>query len=89
MPDLFCEHYQRLILDPGAHFETPKDVLICKDLNPDQKRKILKAWQLDLTLLQVCDEENMSTDTEIKMLSRINQALILLANHPRSSSSGH
>ena len=40
-----------------------------------EKKKILKAWELDITLLQVCDQENMGSANSPRLLSRIHQAI--------------
>tara|TARA_R110002095_G_scaffold208646_1_gene194507 strand:- start:82 stop:321 length:240 start_codon:yes stop_codon:yes gene_type:complete len=67
--------FEEVILDPEHYFETPHDILHYPGFNGVEKRKILKAWALDVTLLQVCDEENMSAATEPRLLSRIHQAI--------------
>lgn len=67
--------YEHVIIDPATYFSDPAEILNSADYSDAQKRKILKAWQLDITLLHVCEEENMTRDQDVKMLSRIHQAL--------------
>ncbi len=67
--------YEHVIIDPASHFSDPNDILDSQSYSETQKRKLLKAWQLDITLLHVCEEENMSNSDDVKMLSRINRAL--------------
>lgn len=80
--------YENVIMDPASYFTIPSDILSANDFDKKQKKKILQAWQLDITLLHVCDAENMSNNQEITMLSRINQALTSLSN-PNDSSCHH
>lgn len=68
--------FEKVILDPEHYFVSPSDVLAYPDFDVAEKRKILKAWALDVSLLQVCDQENMgSTTKEPRLLSRIHQAI--------------
>jgi len=67
--------FEEVILDPAHFFDLPVELLKYKAFDAAQKRKILKAWELDVTLLQVCEEENMSASEDIRLLSRIHQAL--------------
>lgn len=67
-----------VIIDPQNYFKSPAELLDDGQFTQDQKRQILRCWELDVKLLQTCDEENMSNDQETKMLSRIHQALTKL-----------
>lgn len=67
--------FEEVILDPEHYFESPSDVLKYPGFDAAEKKKILKAWELDVTLLQVCDQENMGSATEPRLLSRIHQAI--------------
>lgn len=67
--------FKDVILDPEHYFKTPGDILHYAGFNITEKRKILKAWELDITLLQVCESENMGSSTEPRLLSRIHQAI--------------
>lgn len=67
--------FEEVILDPEHYFKSPSDILHYPGFDAVEKRKILKAWELDVTLLQVCDEENMSAATAPRLLSRIHQAI--------------
>ncbi len=68
-------NFEEVILDPEHFFESPGDVLSYPGFDTVEKKKILKAWELDVTLLQVCDQENMGSATQPRLLSRIHQAL--------------
>lgn len=46
------------LIDPSAVFKRPQDVLKCSFSKADKVR-ILKAWEHDLHLMQVAEEENM------------------------------
>ena len=70
--------YEHVIIDPAAYFSSPDDILSHDEFTETQKRKLLKAWQLDITLLHVCEEENMANDSDVAMLSRINRAISTL-----------
>ena len=67
--------FEDVILDPEHYFKSPSDVLSYPGFDTVEKKKILKAWELDITLLQVCDQENMGSVTEPRLLSRIHQAI--------------
>lgn len=67
--------YEEVILDPALYFKTPEELLKSSTFDVHQKYKLLKAWELDVKLLQICDEENMGNNTEIRLLSAIHQAL--------------
>jgi len=67
--------FEEVILDPEHYFESPNDVLSYPGFDAIEKKKILKAWELDVTLLQVCDQENMGSTIEPRLLSRIHQAI--------------
>ena len=67
--------FEEVILDPAGYFKDPEELMSYPVFDTLQKRKLLKAWELDVTLLQVCDEENMSSTNEARMLGRIHQAI--------------
>jgi hypothetical protein len=43
---------EKLILNPRKHFKDPEEVLKLKNLNTDQKIKILKSWEYNSKLLK-------------------------------------
>ncbi len=67
--------FEEVMLDPEGYFKDPHELIAYPGFDALQKRKILKAWELDVTLLQVCDEENMGADQDTRLLSRIHQAI--------------
>lgn len=67
--------FEEVMLDPAHYFMDPDALLSYLGFDTVQKHKILKAWELDITLLQVCDEENMGSEQDIRFLSRIHQAI--------------
>ena len=67
--------FEEVMLDPAGYFKDPEELIAYPAFDMLQKRKILKAWELDVTLLQVCDEENMSSNQEVRLLGRIHQAI--------------
>lgn len=54
MPD-----FNAAMLNPGAHFKTPADVLVENRWSQEQKYRVLRQWKYDLGQLQVATEENM------------------------------
>ena len=67
--------FKDVILDPEHYFQSPTDLLSYPGFDAMEKKKILKAWELDITLLQVCDQENMGSEKSPRLLSRIHQAI--------------
>lgn len=67
--------FDEVVLDPAEYFDLPDNLLHYPGFDVMQKHKLLRAWELDVTLLQVCDEENMTTSEDSRLLSRIHQAL--------------
>lgn len=67
--------YEEVILDPAAFYKTPDILLQDKSFDTSQKVKLLRAWELDVRLLQVSDDENMGTPQEISLLGAIHRAL--------------
>jgi hypothetical protein len=65
---------EKLILNPKKHFKDPEEVLRLKNLNTDQKIKILKSWLYDSRQLQVAEEENMQGPND-NVLNRVLNAL--------------
>ncbi|MCC6471043.1 MAG: hypothetical protein IT563_22190 [Alphaproteobacteria bacterium] len=53
--------YERALVDPKGAFQRPQAVLEEQSLTLQQKRKILKQWELDARLIQVAEEEAMTS----------------------------
>lgn len=54
-----AKDYDEALLNPGAVFKLPKDVLDTDSLTTTQKLEVLKRWETDALLLSVATEENM------------------------------
>ena len=67
-----------VILDPGKFFKTPEALMHYGGFTLDQKRKILKCWELDLKLLQVSNDENLGRARDVQMLRQIHEAIRVL-----------
>jgi hypothetical protein len=67
-----------VLLDPGKFFKTPAALMHYGAFTLDQKRKILKCWELDLKLLQVSNDENMGLARDVQLLSQIHEAIRVL-----------
>jgi hypothetical protein len=52
--------FEKALLDPGAVFKTPAEVVQKPDLSREQKIQILRRWEYDARELQVADEESMT-----------------------------
>jgi hypothetical protein len=52
--------FEKALLDPGAVFKNPAEVVRKADLSRDQKIQILRRWEYDTRELQVADEESMT-----------------------------
>jgi hypothetical protein len=50
---------QRALLDPGAVFASPREVLHCSELSTQQKIELLRRWEYDAAELAVALEEGM------------------------------
>ncbi|MGE0822093.1 MAG: hypothetical protein AB7G75_07910 [Candidatus Binatia bacterium] len=62
------------LLDPGAVFTSPEEILTCDTLSQQQKVALLKQWHYDASSVAVAEEEGMMSDGEL-LLQRILQAL--------------
>lgn len=62
------------LLDPGAAFESPEDVLARPDLSREQKIELLRRWEYDANQACVALEEGMPGG-EADLLQRILLAL--------------
>jgi len=51
---------EKALLDPGAVFAAPEDVLSCEGLTRQQKAEILRRWEYDASEVSVAVEEGMS-----------------------------
>lgn len=51
---------KKAMLDPGAVFKRPEEVIQNGDLSREQKIEILRRWEYDIRQLQVADEESMT-----------------------------
>lgn len=49
----------RLVLDPGAVFDSPEEVRDCPDLSKEQKIRLLRSWAYDDAEMSVALEEGM------------------------------
>jgi hypothetical protein len=52
---------EKALLDPGAVFKTPQELLANNDVSREQKIEILRRWEYDVRQLQVAAEENGGT----------------------------
>jgi hypothetical protein len=69
---------EKALLDPGAEFASPSDVLAQAGLARDQKVEILRRWEYDARELAVAEDEGMP-GAEPSLLARIRRALAALA----------
>jgi len=51
---------KKALLDPGAVFSRPDEVIANADISREQKIEILRRWEYDIRQLQVADEESMT-----------------------------
>lgn len=73
-----------IFFDPGSVFQSPEEVLKRRDLNREQKIKILREWEYDIRELTVAEEENMGgarSEELAEMLAQIHRALYYLKVH--------
>jgi hypothetical protein len=57
------QHQERVdnaIGDPTREYKKPMDVVHDRELNLDEKRKILESWKKDAELLSTAQGENMA-----------------------------
>ncbi|MDZ7588096.1 MAG: hypothetical protein U5J78_02640 [Parasphingorhabdus sp.] len=52
--------FEKLVLDPAAHFATPADVLNVTTLDDSEKRRVLESWREDEEALQRASDEAMT-----------------------------
>jgi hypothetical protein len=65
------------LTDPAKVFGTPDEVLACDSITKEQKRKILRRWEMDARLMAVAEEEGM-TGGESNQLDLVGKALLEL-----------
>lgn len=70
---------RKALLDPGAVFGSPEQLLERSDLGSAQKRDLLTRWLYDARELSVAEEEGMAGG-EPSLIERIAAALNRLAN---------
>ena len=69
--------FKQAMHDPAGIFVKPIHVVHEASLSYEQKKSILKEWELDAQAILRADEENMCTDC-VSMLSRVHRALAFL-----------
>ena len=52
------------VVDPGAHFDKPKDVVKDSTLSRDEKKQALDTWEQDERQLLTASSEGMPAQTE-------------------------
>ena len=52
--------FNKALLDPAAHFDSPQSLLANEELDRDQKIELLRRWYRDGLRLQVATEEGMA-----------------------------
>jgi len=57
----------RALLDPGAVFSAPEDVLRHSGLSREQKIKILRRWEYDEAEIAVAEEEGMPDGKPLRL----------------------
>jgi hypothetical protein len=78
---------QRMLRDPASVFRSPRDVLTCPDLTPDERRSVLEQWERDARGLSVAEEEGMEGGEE-SLLSQVRRAMAELGEESSASGSG-
>lgn len=74
--------FDAALTDPSRHFDTPDQVLDAAGLEPEQRLRLLRQWELDERLMSVATEENMEGDGGT-LLADVHQALTRLReDHP-------
>jgi uncharacterized protein (UPF0128 family) len=66
---------KKAMLDPTAVFENPMQVLHATDLSREQKIEILQRWRYDAELMEVAEQENMTSAGDKDILQSILEAL--------------
>jgi hypothetical protein len=70
---------EKALLNPGAVFEKPRDIVERSDLSREQKVEILRRWEYDMRELQVADDESMTAkEPPVVTLDAVLNALRLL-----------
>ena len=84
-------------IDPMAKYGTPENLLNDQSLSEPEKRKLLKQWRHDLTLLLTATEENMTPQTKggkpsaknsgdnAELLRRVSDCLLRMKGPSRAS----
>ena len=82
-------------IDPMAKYGTPENLLNDQSLSEQDKRKLLKQWKHDLTLLLTATEENMTPQTKegqpsgtgdnAELLRRVSDCLLRMKAPTRAS----
>ena len=67
------------VANPNRHFTNPIEVLQARDLNNDEKRRILESWKLDAQRLADSTAENMSGGEKTDLREVSNSLLELKA----------
>ncbi|MEJ2086272.1 MAG: hypothetical protein P8Y44_11430 [Acidobacteriota bacterium] len=52
--------FNKALLDPAAHFDSPQTLLASEELDRDQKIELLRRWYRDALALQVAAGEGMA-----------------------------
>ncbi len=67
--------FKQAIINPGSVFANPEEVMSSSDLEINEKIRVLRSWEYDVSALFVAEEEGMR-GPQIGMLRRI---LLLLS----------
>jgi hypothetical protein len=79
---------EKALVDPGAVFGDPADVVDAQGLDQARKIEILRRWEYDARELQVAEEEGMQGgENHGDLLDRVNRALHALGAEPGLDSS--
>ena len=76
--------FEKALHDPAGAFAAPGDVVDAEGLTLDQKRQILRQWEIDARELSVAEEENMGGG-ETQELDRVLDALARLPETPATT----
>ena len=68
---------QKMLRDPAAVFQKPRDVLDHPDLTREERLAILRQWERDARELSVAEEEGMGGGEE-SLLARVRLAIAQL-----------
>ena len=67
-------NFDEAVLNPGAIFTAPEEILDHDEFSRQQKIHILQQWQYDASSVAVAEEEGMEKDGEL-ILQRVLQTL--------------